>query len=109
MSNGCFKIHKDDNVATLLVTAECQSIPVSGDGEATSITLTEPIDLGHKVALLDIEKGEAIVKFGIPIGYASETIRRGAWVHLHNCQSGYDTRSGSLDLHTGATTDTKYE
>ena len=51
----------------------------------------------------------AVVKFGVRIGHATAAIRAGDWVHLHNCASDVDERSGTLDLHTGATTDTKYE
>ncbi|WP_373237477.1 UxaA family hydrolase [Cohaesibacter celericrescens] len=109
MTVGCFKIHPNDNVATLLAAAESGVIPIQGGEKSQTIGLCESIDLGHKVALCDIQQGEAILKFGISIGSASVPIRRGAWVHLHNCESNFDTRSGSLDVHTGATTDTVYE
>jgi len=74
-----------------------------------SIHLTEPIKLGHKVALADIAAGDAVVKFGVPIGKASVAIKAGQWVHLHNCASFLDERSQTLDVHSGATTDTVYE
>ncbi|MGC4030381.1 MAG: SAF domain-containing protein [Tepidisphaeraceae bacterium] len=57
----------------------------------------------------DLAAGDPVIKFGVPIGRASRPIRRGEWVHLHNCDSNFDARSGTLDLHTGALTDTKYE
>ena len=73
------------------------------------IGLLEPIALGHKVALKDIQEGEPIVKFGLTIGRATRDIRAGQWVHLHNCSSNFDERSQTLELHSGATTDTRYE
>lgn len=105
----CFKIHPEDNVATLLTDASSGTLPVRGTGGPASVVLTEAIELGHKVALCDIAVGGAIVKFGVPIGTASQTIGQGAWVHLHNCRSNFDSRSASFDVHSGATTDTKYE
>ena len=106
----CFKIHADDNVATLL-----DDVPVAGEvrvlGHAaeTSIAASGPIKLGHKIALAEIASGQPVVKFGVAIGRASRDIAAGQWVHLHNCTSGFDQRSQTLDVHTGAATDTKYE
>lgn len=107
----CFKIDRADNVATMLDDATVGPVRVIGEStdEPGVFELRETIQLGHKVALADISPGAAVVKFGVPIGKASIAIHRGDWVHLHNCQSNFDARSGSLDLHTGAATDTKYE
>ncbi|PKU26181.1 UxaA family hydrolase [Telmatospirillum siberiense] len=105
----CFRIHPQDNVATLLSDAPPGDVPVWGGGEATTVRLTEAVELGHKVALADIPAGKTIVKFGVPIGTACRDIARGAWVHLHNCRSNFDTRSSTLDPHSGAATDMKYE
>ena len=66
----------------------------------------EKIQRGHKVALKDVAADGAVIKFGIRIGHATQPIRRGAWVHLHNLASDLDQRSGTLDLHSGAPTDT---
>jgi altronate hydrolase/altronate dehydratase small subunit len=46
------------------------------------------------------------MKFGVRIGHATEPIKRGGWVHLHNLASDLDERSGTLDLHSGAPSDT---
>jgi hypothetical protein len=104
----CFKIHPTDNVATLLDDAAAGEAQVIGDSAAT-ITIAEPIKLGHKVALRHIAADEPIVKFGVRIGHASGAIAAGEWVHLHNLASDFDDRSQTLDLHSGAATDTKYE
>jgi len=70
------------------------------------IVTPEKILRGHKVALCDIAANEAVVKYGVHIGYATKSIPRGARVHLHNLASDLDDRSGTLDLHSGAPTDT---
>jgi len=43
---------------------------------------------GHKYARKPIKKGEAVIKYGNPIGYATENIRSGEWVHTHNLATG---------------------
>jgi altronate dehydratase small subunit len=70
------------------------------------ILASENISRGHKIALRDIAANEAVIKFGVRIGHATQSIQRGAWVHLHNLASDLDERSGTLDLHSGAPTDT---
>jgi hypothetical protein len=100
-----FRIHPDDNVATLLGDG-VDTVALVGGGE---VALNEPVAMGHKVALTDIAPGEAVVKFGIPIGTASSAIRTGDWVHLHNCTSRFDERSGGFDLVTGAAKDMAYD
>lgn len=104
-----FQIHPADNVATLLDDAGVEAVLILGASDPLEVVLTGPIALAHKVALRDIAVGESIVKFGVPIGVATEYIQRGDWVHLHNCRSALDERSSTLDVETGATTDMHYE
>src|SRR6478735_1236090 len=105
MSPRAFQIHGSDNVATLLDDASDGEVEILGEN-AGRIQLLEKISGGHKIALRDIEAGGAVVKFGVRIGHATLPIKRGAWVHLHNLASDLDVRSGTLDLHSGAPTDT---
>lgn len=42
---------------------------------------------GHKYARCDIEKGENIIKYGQPIGHATEFIKKGSHVHSHNMKT----------------------
>ena len=42
---------------------------------------------GHKIALCNIEKGSDIIKYGYPIGYAADNIRKGEGVHSHNIKT----------------------
>jgi len=43
---------------------------------------------GHKVAIRTHAPGEAIRRYGQIIGFATETIAPGDWVHTHNCGMG---------------------
>jgi altronate hydrolase len=73
-----------DNVATALEPLERgRTFTVAG----TTVTATESIPRGHKVAIQPIRAGEAIVKYGSPIGTASVDITSGAHVHTHNLGS----------------------
>ena len=42
---------------------------------------------GHKIALCDIPEGADIIKYGYPIGYATENIKQGDCVHSHNMKT----------------------
>lgn len=48
------------------------------------VTTLEDITRGHKIALEDIPKGTDIIKYGFPIGHATQNIKRGEHVHIHN-------------------------
>ena len=60
---------------------------------------------GHKYALRDIKKGEDIIKYGNPIGHATEDILKGSHVHTHNVKTNlsgnisysYDPKFYSID------------
>ncbi len=49
---------------------------------------------GHKYALRDIKSGENIIKYGNPIGHATEDIKAGEHVHSHNVKTNL---SGNLE------------
>ncbi len=102
-----FVIHPDDNVATLLADAEREEVRLVGARDG-AVALREPIVYGHKLALDDLPEGAGVVKYGHVIALATRPVRRGEWVHLHNCRSTFDARSATLDAKSGATTDTRY-
>lgn len=109
MSIVAFRIDPRDNVATLLDEAPAGPVMLRGDGLEEEILLLEAVDLGHKVAIVDIPEGAPVTKYGVPIGLATRDIRRGEWVHLHDCRSAFDERSSHLDVHTGAASEIRYE
>lgn len=45
------------------------------------------LETGHKIALCDIAEGEDIIKYGFPIGVATEYILKNEKVHTHNMKS----------------------
>jgi hypothetical protein len=107
MTPCAFQIQARDNVATLLDEAPPGAIRILGAAPTGALVeAIEPIPRSHKVALEDIEAHHEVIKYGVPIGQATQRIARGSWVHLHNLASRLDERSGTLDVHSGAPTDT---
>lgn len=73
-------VHPDDNVATLL------DFSVEDRATQDGLSLAAPIPFGHKVALRPIHAGQAVIKYGVSIGTATQDIETGAHVHVHNCR-----------------------
>ncbi len=103
------RLHAEDNVAVVLEDVAGGAIEILGCNEGATTIVIEPIGRGHKIALRAIAEGAAVVKYGVRIGVATTPIDVGRWVHTHNCRSGLDERSHTLDPHSGAPTDTRYE
>jgi len=90
--------NSDDTDPRLLVLAPGDNIAVARLEIAAgtvlqvagkSVTLQRAMGFGHKIALREIAAGERIVKYGAPIGSATEAIPLGGYVHSHNLASDY--------------------
>jgi altronate dehydratase small subunit len=104
-----FRVNIADNVATMLCAAEPgDTVLVQGGAAAQHLEILEDVLWGHKVALAEIAKGAFVVKSGVRIGIATQSVKPGEWVHLHNCRSQVDERSSHLDQFSGAAQDTAY-
>ena len=82
--NELVRIAPQDMVAVALRPLTAGETASYGEGEVAPLT---DIPMGHKVALRDIAKGEAVIKYGFPIGQATEAIPRGAHIHSHNLRT----------------------
>lgn len=58
--------------------------PLAPGERLAGVIVRDAIAFGHKLALRDIAEGEAITKFGWPIGAATRAVRAGEHVHSHN-------------------------
>ncbi|MBO6510684.1 MAG: UxaA family hydrolase, partial [Roseibium sp.] len=73
------QIHSADNVAV-----------VANDGglaagtEVDGLTLTEDVPQAHKVALVALDVGTPILRYGVVIGHAVQPLKAGAWVNETN-------------------------
>ena len=74
---GFIQIHSEDNVAVALTTVASGTV-------FEGITAMEEIPQGHKMAMKAIAPEENVVKYGLVIGHATQTITPGSWVHTHN-------------------------
>ena len=80
------RLHPADNVLTALANFEAgDELSINGE----RIVLSQRLPFGHKVAAIPIAAGEKIIKYGVPIGSATESIVRGEHVHTHNLKSDY--------------------
>ena len=71
------RVHTNDNVAVVVTEG---GLP-AGAEFASGLVLAEAVPEAHKVALVDIARGDAIVRYGVTIGHANRAIARGSWVH----------------------------
>lgn len=74
-----------DNVATALrAIAAGEEVRLGGRDR---VPARDAIPLCHKIALRPIGAGEPVLKYGHPIGVATETVEIGRHVHVHNMRS----------------------
>jgi altronate dehydratase small subunit len=78
-------VNSQDNVATAVTNLqEGTTVILFLEEGRLAIKLREPISLGHKFSITQIEDGSDIIKYGEVIGYASKPIEAGKHVHVHN-------------------------
>ena len=88
MQPSAILIDRKDNVATALrQLQQGDSVQVGIEDYSVTTPLLQDIPFGHKYALKDIRKGEGVIKYGETIGLATEDIRQGQHVHVHNIES----------------------
>jgi len=47
----------------------------------------QDVPLGHKISLVDLGKGEEVIKYNEPIGIATKAIKKGQHVHTQNLKT----------------------
>ncbi len=80
------KLHPEDNVLVALSFSPKGSLIPSPSG---LISTLDEVGMAHKVADVAIPKGGVVIKYGMPIGKASQDIQAGQHVHVHNTGSRY--------------------
>jgi galactarate dehydratase len=71
------KMHERDNVA---IVANEGGLP-AGTTFPSGLTLIDKVPQGHKVALVDLAAGAAVLRYNAVIGHAVHDIPAGSWVH----------------------------
>ena len=60
---------------------------VTADNSSFKLKSKMDVQIGHKIALVDIKKGDTIWKYGQDIGIAKTKIAKGKHVHVHNVKT----------------------
>src|SRR5579883_2919543 len=81
LSEVAVHLRPEDNIAVAARNLPA-GLEIQYDGR--SLVLADRINLGHKLALRDIRKGEQVFKYGQIIGFAGRDIPAGSHVHVHN-------------------------
>ncbi len=90
-------LEKTDNVATALenIISDEQVVFINKNGDTIGNILSlDNINAGHKIAIKNINKNDLVIKYGCPIGIASNNIGAGKLAHVNNIES----RRGRGDL-----------
>lgn len=74
-------LHPSDNVCVAARNLGAGSRIAAG---GQTVELREAVRMGHKIALANFLVGQPVTKYGQIIGFASQPIESGAWVHTHN-------------------------
>src|SRR5882757_1984364 len=70
------RLNDRDNVAIIV---NAGGLP-AGTVFPSGLVLKEAVPEAHKVALLDLQAGDAVIRYGSVIGFAAQAITRGSWV-----------------------------
>ncbi|MCO6417560.1 altronate dehydratase family protein [Siccirubricoccus sp. KC 17139] len=76
------RLHPEDGVVI------ARQVLPPGTSVAPGVTTSARIPAGHKVAVVPHVKGEPVRRYGQIIGFATEAILPGQWVHTHNLAMG---------------------
>ncbi|MCP3024575.1 UxaA family hydrolase [Cupriavidus basilensis] len=60
---------------------------IMDEDKLISVVAKQPIPIGHKVALRDMEVGQTVFKYGIDIGKVVAPIKAGDHAHVHNIKT----------------------
>ena len=88
------RLDPSDNVIIAIDDISAGSEPMKG------VAARQRVPKGHKMAVIPVEEGAPIRKFGQIIGFASRPIAAGEWVHEHNCA----VKEFARDYHFGEDT-----
>ena len=85
-------IHDEkDNVGVVVIekitqNQDCNCWIMEND-KSVKIQSKNDIQLGHKIAMVDLNEGDTILKYGHDIGKVVKSIKKGEHVHVHNVKT----------------------
>lgn len=87
-----FVVHGPEDSAGVVVVEGVQAGQaltgwvMEGD-KLITVTAVHDIPIGHKLALVDLQNGDTVIKYGHDIGRTVAPIRRGEHLHVHNVKT----------------------
>lgn len=83
--------HREDNVGVVVaedLAAGTEMLCVfTDDNSEFSLQAKDAAPLGHKIALSDLQSGDAVYKYGENIGKMIAPVAKGGYVHVHNLKT----------------------
>lgn len=80
-----------DSVAVVVVEGVKAGMELSGwimdEDRKTSLVAKQDIPIGHKIALVDLNPGDKVLKYGIGMGKVVAPIKAGEHAHVHNIKT----------------------
>lgn len=89
--NKYIRINPIDNVLIALMNIRAGDVIFIDE---SNLVVQNDIPVGHKIALIEIEENENIIKYGFPIGHACRKIKKGELVNDKNIKTNL---KGKLD------------
>lgn len=74
------KMRPEDNVAIAVHDLHI------GDKIIGDIEVRDEIPQAHKIALIDLAKGQPVLRYGVVLGYAKESIQAGDWINENSLE-----------------------
>jgi len=82
---------KRDNVGVVVVenlkAGDEMLCVVTEDNSDFTLASRQDVPIGHKVALVDLDEGDTIIKYGEDIGRVVAPVAIGEHVHVHNLKT----------------------
>lgn len=87
-----FVVHEaDDSVGVVVVEGIQAGQELTGwvmkEDQTITCQVSNPIPIGHKLAIRDLTEGDAVIKYSIDIGRAIKPIKKGEHLHVHNAKT----------------------
>ena len=81
-------INENDSVATATEDLQAgETVSMFKGEQEVVIAVNQPIPFGHKFAIKEVDFHEEVFKYGESIGRATQVIKMGDHVHVHNVES----------------------
>lgn len=97
--NHFIKIHENDNVSITVNTISAGTVIMD------DVVANENIPQGHKIALGDIAEGEAVIRYGVILGFALQPIQKGDWINEYMLQLPTPPALDEMEFATNLVTD----